>query len=214
LITVSSGLQLDIKEVGGVRPERMITIHNPYDLDEIRKLSRHECPMEGERFLLHVGRFNPVKRHDRLFEAFRLSKYPGKLVLLGGGNAKQEQEMHRLCLQMGVGNRVIFAGFTPNPYPYMRAAEALLLSSDSEGLPNVLIETLACGTPVVSTNCPYGPQEILIEDLARGLSELSAESLAHCLNDILSNPPVISPRLLDRFSVQNITNQYLALAGY
>jgi glycosyltransferase involved in cell wall biosynthesis len=211
LITVSEGLQLDITELGRARPDRMITIPNPFDLDQIRTLSQDVCPLEGELFLLHVGRFRAVKRHDRLFEAFQLSNYAGKLVLLGTGSRQEEQELHYLCDQMGIEKRVIFAGFNTNPYPYLRAAEALILSSDFEGFGNVLVEALACGTPVVSTDCPYGPREILTGDLARGLSELSAESLAQCLNDILANPPIISSKHLERFTVQNVMEKYLAL---
>jgi len=211
LITVSEGLRRDMTEVAGARPERMVTIPNPFDLDRIRELGGGACPLEGERFLLHVGRFRPVKRHDRLFEAFRRSGYPGKLVLLGEGTEEETREVRRLCLRWDVEKRAIFEGFRVNPYPYIRTAEALVLSSDLEGFGNVLVEALALGTPAVSTNCPYGPGEILTGDLARGLSGLSAEALARCIDEVLSNPPAIRPEALERFSLRRVLAQYLAL---
>jgi len=213
LITVSNGLQQDLSERGGVRPARMITIPNPFDLDLIRRLSYDGCPLQGERFLIHVGRFRWEKRHDRLLEALSLSGYPGNLVLLGVGPREKNEELCRLCRRFGIEKKVLFREFTVNPYPYLRAAEALVMSSDYEGFGNVLVEALACGTPVVSTDCPYGPRDILTGDLARGLCDLSAESLAARLNEILIRPPLVVPGQLDRFSINNVVARYLELAN-
>ena len=212
LITVSNGLQQDLTECGGVRPARMVAIPNPFDLALIRRLSHGSCPLQGERFLIHVGRFRREKRHDRLLEAFRLSGYPGNLVLLGVGTKEENKELYRLCRRFGIDERVLFFEFTVNPYPYLRAAEALVVSSDYEGFGNVLVEALACGTTVVSTDCPYGPRDILTGDLARGLCDLSAESLAARLNDVLACPPRVVPGQLDRFSIKNVVARYLDLA--
>ena len=212
LITVSDGLQQDLTEHGGVRPARMVTIPNPFDLDLIRRISYGGCPLQGERFLIHVGRFRREKRHDRLLEAFCLSGYPGNLVLLGVGPQEKNSELYRLCRRFGIEKRVFFHEFTVNPYLYLRAAEALVVSSDYEGFGNVLVEALACGTPVVSTDCPYGPRDILTGDLARGLCGLSSESLAACLNDVLAKPPIVVSGQLDRFSLKNVVERYLDLA--
>ncbi|MFI0348341.1 MAG: glycosyltransferase [Chthoniobacterales bacterium] len=210
LITVSQALQQDVLAVG-IRPKKMVTIYNPILLENVRRESTLPCPFEGERFLLHVGRFNKQKRHNRLLEAFKMSNYEGKLILLGQGNEAERATIEQQAKELGILDRIIFEGFVTNPYPYMRTAEALLLSSDYEGLPNVLVEALACGTQVVSTNCPYGPKEILCGDLARGLCELTSRSLADGINKILTSPARITEEFLAPFTLENSINGYLSL---
>lgn len=210
LITVSKGLQKDVFSVG-IRPRQITTIYNPIDLEAVRNKAVEPCRLEGQRFLLHVGRFNQQKRHDRLLEAFKISNYPGKLVLLGTGTPQQQASIEEQAYQLGITDCLIFEGFVINPYPYMRSSEALLLSSDYEGLPNVLVEALVCGTQVISTNCPYGPEEILRGDLARGLSECNAPALATALNNILTVPVAIDDNLLAPFTLKESVHSYLRL---
>jgi glycosyltransferase involved in cell wall biosynthesis len=89
----------------------------------------------------------------------------------------------------GLRERVVVAGFQKNPYPWMRAAELLVLSSDREGMPNVLVEALACGTRVVSTDCPSGPREVLRGELARWLAPCGdARALAERMRAVLPTP--------------------------
>ena len=212
LITVSQSLQADLQACGIV-PTRAVAIHNPFDIERIRALSREVCPLEGQSFVLHVGRFHPQKRHDRLLEAFRLSGYPGKLVLLGQGEAERTQAILAQARQLGIADRVVLAGFVRNPFAYMRAAQALMLSSDYEGFGNAIVEALICGTPVVSTDCPHGPREILRGELARGLCRLDAQDMARALQDVLLDPPAIPDDVARRFSVEQAVTRYLALAA-
>ncbi len=210
LITVSHALQNDVRAIG-IRPSMMRTIYNPIDLDHIESTVSELCPHASERFLLHVGRFNHQKRHDRLFEAFQRSGYPGKLILLGSGKEEEKRKLQALAETMGLLHRIIFLGFLPHPYSYMRAAEALILSSDYEGLPNVLLEALACGTQVISTNCPFGPAEILQGPLAKGLSDLDSASLAQAINRVLEEPIPIDATMLEPFSISVSVQRYLEL---
>jgi glycosyltransferase involved in cell wall biosynthesis len=156
---------------------------------------------------------NQQKRHDRLLEAFSLSHFAGKLVLLGQGSDEAQRELAAQAKQWGIAERVMFVGFCANPYAYMRAAKALVLSSDYEGFGNVLVEALICGTPVVSTDCPYGPDEIMVGDLARGLCALTPAALAEAITQTLAHPPHIDENNLQRFSLDNAVDRYLALAG-
>jgi glycosyltransferase involved in cell wall biosynthesis len=212
LVTVCQALQQDVTTCG-IRPLRMETIYNPFDLGAIRQLANASCPLSGEPFLLHVGRMNQQKRHDRLLEAFSLSNYAGKLVLLGQGSEETLQQLAAQAERLGIAERVVFAGFSDNPYAYMRAAQALVLSSDYEGFGNVLVEALICGTPVISTDCPYGPDEIMTGELAHGLSALTPAALAEAIGRTLAHPPRIDEDNLRRFSLGNAVDSYLALAG-
>lgn len=212
LITVSQALQEDVLALG-IRPAAMVTIYNPFDLEKIRALAQEPTVFDQEKFLLHVGRFHPQKRHDRLLEAFQQSGYPGKLLLLGGGSAAATAAIRAKAEQLGILDRVVFVGFVSNPYPFMRAAEALILSSDYEGLPSVLIEALACGAQVISTDCPYGPAEILKGKLAQGLAELTAPALAEAIKRVLANPIVITEEMLAPFTLEESIKKYCVLAG-
>lgn len=210
LITVSGALQEDVQALG-IRPACMKRIYNPFDIEKIRSAAQEKSTLEGGRFLLHVGRFHPQKRHDRLFEAFKISGYSGKLVLLGDGTPEEKKALQEEARKQGIAERVIFTGFVANPYAVMRAAEALVLSSDYEGLGNVLVEALICGTQVVSTNCPYGPKEILCGPLAQGLAELTAPFLARAIQRVLASPVTITDAMLAPFTLQKSIRGYLEL---
>ncbi len=212
LITVSCALQDDVKEIG-MRPAKMVTIYNPFDLKKIRRLARAPIPFKNEKFLLHVGRFHAQKRHDRLLEAFQQSGYAGKLILLGEGSDEETAVIRAKAKELGILDRIVFFGFVSNPYSFMCAAEALILSSDYEGLPSVLIEALASGTQVVSTDCPYGPSEILQGPLSQGLSELTAPGLAKAINRVLANPVSITDDMLVPFTLEESVKKYQDLAA-
>lgn len=211
LIVVSPGLKDDIVTLGGTHPKEIQVISNPFDFDQIHKLAATSCPLDGENFLLHIGRFHPQKRHDRLFAGFKLSQFPGKLVLLGTGSVAQQQTVQQLAAHLGIAERVVMLGFTENPYPYLRAARALVLSSDSEGFGNVLVEAMACGTVAISTRSA-GPESILTGELERGLCAPNEHALAETIQTVLANPPTVTPEALIPFSLNNIADRYLALA--
>ncbi|WP_046156180.1 glycosyltransferase [Chromobacterium vaccinii] len=210
LITVCRALQSDVINCG-IRPSQMVAIYNPFDLKKIQQLAQDSCPLDGQDFLLHVGRFNQQKRHDRLLEAFQLSGYAGKLVLLGQGNPEDINSVRLQAQTLGIADQVVYAGFSDNPYTYMRAAQALVLSSDYEGFGNVLVEALACGTPVISTDCPVGPAEILTGMQAAGLSSLDSAALATAMRRILDSPPGITSEQLAPFMLQTVVDHYLSL---
>lgn len=212
VVTVSDAVGRDLTEQFSVTPARLQTINNPFDIDAIRRAAAEPCDMAGQDYLIHVGRFHPGKRHDRLIEAYAESQIPAPLVLLGQGKPEQEARLRALAQQLGVGERVIFKGFQANPYPWMRHARMLVLSSDSEGFGNVLIEAMLLDTPVVSTRCPGGPEEILIGELARGLADLNSHALAEAMLRVYQQPPVIEPAELQRYGVDSICRQYRALA--
>ncbi len=186
LVAVSQGVATDLQQRFGINEGRLRIITNPFDFAVIRALAAEPCPARpAAAYILHVGRFVAQKRHDLLVAAFARAGLPHTLVLLTPPNAK----LAGLIAQAGLERRVTIAGFQANPYPWMVGADLLVLCSDHEGLPNVLIEALACGTRVVSTDCPSGPREILGGELVRGLVPCNdAEALALAMRSSLAMP--------------------------
>lgn len=212
LIAVSQYLLDDVINNVGVRPSRARIISNPFDFEHILQLAAEPCPLAGTDYLLHVGRFHEAKRHDRLLEAYAQSGISAPLVLLGQGSEQQETRLRELAQKLDIADRVRFEGFHRNPYSWMRHARLLILSSDSEGFGNVLVEALICHTPVVSTRCPGGPAAILTGDLARGLAEMDAASLGDRIREIYHHPPDLQQLNLNAYSNTTVCQQYLQLA--
>ena len=210
VIGVSQGVLDDLASLDA-RPLEADLVYNAFDTARIRHLAA-ELPSDLPRdsFVLHVGRFAVPKRHDLLFEAFA-SAAPGRqLVLL----TEPRPALTEMIERYGLTSRVTITGFRQNPYPFIAAADVLVLSSDREGFPNVLLESLICGTPVISTDCPAGPSEILTHDYARWLSPPGdGAALAANLSAVLDAPYAIEPWLYERFSIESVLDQLEAIAS-
>ena len=206
LIAVSDGVADDLRKRLGLSRSRIVTIHNPHDFDEIGILAAAREPAIPLRpYVVHAGRYAKGKRHDLLLDAFTASGIPHDLVLL----ARETPALKRLIESRGLSSRVLLAGFQDNPFPWYTGASALILSSDHEGLPNVLIEALACGTPVISTDCPSGPREILQGPLKRFLSPVGdVDAMARTLRSVIDAPPEIDPRILDKFALAHALDKF------
>jgi glycosyltransferase involved in cell wall biosynthesis len=213
VIAISRGVGKDLVEAVGVEPARLEVIHNPFDVNGIRSLAGEPCRFAGEDFVVCAGRVTRQKRHDRLLGAFARSSYTGRLVIVGTGSAESVEDLQKRSRALGLGDRVDLVGFQENPYPFFRHARASVLASDFEGFGRVLVESLICGTPAVSTRCPYGPDEILTGDLSVGLAELTEDSMAAALDRVLADPPPIRAEHYESFSAPVIAARYLALCG-
>lgn len=211
LVAVSDGVARDLRETLHFARANIVRIYNAVDAAAIRALAAEPQPaLPREPYLIHVGRFAPQKRHDLLFEALRRSELPHRLVLL----ANPAPALERLAAEKGLSGRVTIAGFQRNPYPWIAHAELLVLCSDREGMPNVLVEALACGTRLASTDCPSGPREILEGDLARHLAPCGdAVALAQVMRAALAAPRPAAPLTLARFAPDAVHSQYEALPG-
>lgn len=213
IVAVSRAVGEDLTGQLAITPARLAVINNPFDIESILQQAAEPLPAAGVPYIVHVGRFHPHKRHDRLLEAFAASGIPAKLVLAGTGEEKRIEQIRDLAAQLGIDDRVIFAGFQANPYPLIKHARMLVLSSDSEGFGNVLVEAMLCGTPVVSTRCPGGPTEILERmGMGEALAELNADSLAEKIAAVWQSPPSIDAQKLGEYDLQPVCQQYLALA--
>lgn len=215
LVTVSKALQDELINTVGLQPASITTIYNPFNFEQLRKLAAEPAATPASPYILYVARLTPRKRQDLLLRAYALAGVDLPLVLLGGVSGPEgvayEKEMRRLAAELGIAESVIFAGFHQNPYPWIKNAALLAMSSDSEGLPTVLIESLIIGTPVVSTDCPTGPSEILSGDLATFLSPVDdAPALAANIKRALQCYPAIDGEHVERFRSDYTIKSYLA----
>jgi glycosyltransferase involved in cell wall biosynthesis len=211
LIAVSKGITEAICQGSNISPKSICTIYNPIDIKYIQKqsaLKASEIPEEP--YIIHVGRLARVKRHDILFAALALVTEDVKLVLL----CNKPDKALKLAEKYGVAERLILPGFQTNPYNWIKRAQALVLSSDYEGLPTVLLEALAVNTKVVSTECPHGPDEILTGPLSDFLvARRDPKALAGAINRVLTCELKLDEAdILSKVTAKQIALQYLTLA--
>lgn len=210
IIAVSKGIQDDLVDVIGVRPASIRTIYNPIDKEKIRTLAEESNPVTEPDYIVHVGRLSQVKRHDVLLRAYHESGLGCKLVLVGEG--EERSAIETLIAELDLQDKVILAGFMPNPYPIIKGARLLVLSSEYEGLPTVLVEALMLGTLPVSTDCKSGPNEILIEELGAFLAAVNRpDDLAGKILAAHEGGIEIREALYERFLPKNVFAQYEGL---
>ena len=171
VVAVSQGVADDLAQNIGIPRDRIHVIYNPTFDDSIAQKAAE--PLEHEWFaagqppvILGVGRLTHQKDFPTLLRAFAIvrAQVAARLVILGDGSDKAQ--LLALASQLGVGPDVQLPGFEVNPYKYVARAAVFILSSIYEGLPNTLIEAQALGVPAVSTDCPSGPREILMDGAA------------------------------------------------
>ncbi len=195
-----------------VTPQIFEVINNPCDLQRVLTLSENSVPEIPDKYIIGVGRLSKQKRFDILIQAFYLSSIDDyKLVILGEGN--QREHLDKLVNSLNLSERVIFPGFVDNPYPWYKNAALFVLSSDTEGFVNVITEALACGTPVVSTNC--GPaDEILLGRLAEGIvPKGDAQALANKIALYIDKPVAPCREDVEFLSFEKIVGRQVSLAA-
>ncbi|ELV7509508.1 glycosyltransferase [Aeromonas veronii] len=210
LICVSRGIADDILQNVKATPKSCQVIYNPFDIEKIQALANEPFSKPFDKYFIHVGTFEERKRHDRLLQAYKLSGVATPLVLMGKGARRPHIEA--MIEKMNLANKVKIIDFQKNPYPYIKAAQALILTSDAEGLPTVLIEALICHTPVISVDCPSGPAEILIDDLAYFLSPLDKNNqIAKNIITLDKFRFTIESKHYQKFSQENTINKFKTL---
>ncbi len=223
IISLSHETTEDLKRVVPKASSLIRNIYNPVVTPEIIKKScdspSHPWISKKDNIpiVLSVGRLVVDKDHMTLLRAFNriVKKFPAHLILLGQGPLeKQLKDYVRISK---LTEFVDFAGFKMNPYAFMANANVTVLSSVNEGLPNVLIESMACGTPVVSTDCASGPREILRDGIHGQLVPIRDDkALADAIIQTLEHPPqknILKKRAMD-FSVDACIEDYMQFLGY
>jgi glycosyltransferase involved in cell wall biosynthesis len=196
LIGVSEGACSTLRELlRGRRTPPIYRVYSPLDREGIDRLAQEPVShpwlaVEGPPLVLSVGRLVRTKDHATLLKAFRrvLDRRECRLLILGEG--RQRPKLEALIKRLGLGDAVKLPGFVANPFPYMAGADLFVLSSVFEGFGNVLVESLALGTPCVSTDCKSGPREILADGRFGALVPVGdIERLANAIGSALEQAP-------------------------
>lgn len=172
VIAVSQGVADDLATNFRVSRERLRVIANPIDADEIRSLGAEENMLADKQpYVFAMGRLVENKNFSLLIDAFARSGLDGRLVI--GGEGPLRAALEAQIASLGLGDRVTLAGFLKNPFAVAAGARFFVLPSNAEGFPNGLVEAMALGKAVISTNCASGPSEILNDSSRDGVQGLT-----------------------------------------
>jgi glycosyltransferase involved in cell wall biosynthesis len=220
ITAVSRGVAADLEHRLRLDPRRLATVYNPIT---IPPLGTEEVPAFGEGgprdptpVILAAGRLVHAKGFDVLLRAFAIARAgtPCRLIILGEGPLREHLE--GLALELGVAEHLSMPGFVSDPFSYMRDCSVFALSSRFEGLPGALIQAMACGSAVVASDCPFGPNEIVTHEKDGMLVQPeNPEQLAQALARLLGEPGKrremgqAAQRSAQRFSVEKTMPYYL-----
>lgn len=221
IVAVSQGMAQSFASELQLPPALIKVIYNPVVSPALQAKVQAEVdhpwfqPNQPPVFLF-AGRLTAQKDPLMLLEAFALLRQqrPARLLILGEGALRQPMQV--AIAELGLASDVAMPGFDSNPYAYMSRATGFVLSSRWEGLPTVLIEALACGCQVVSTDCPYGPAEILAEGQYGWLTPVGdAQAFAQAMQQLIEKP--LNPQELkqraEEFTVERAASRYLQLVS-
>jgi glycosyltransferase involved in cell wall biosynthesis len=218
IVAVSDGVADDLAATARLARRRIHTVYNPVGFERLEAAGSGAVdhpwlsplsPRTGP-VVLAAGRLIAQKGFPTLVRALALLPGDIRLVILGEGPDRPALE--RLVADLGLAHRVDIHGFVDNPYPYFRAADVFVLSSRWEGLPTVLIEALAFDTPIVATDCPSGPREILDGGrLGRLVPVGEPGPMAAAIAQAVASPAPRPAGAGDRFRLDTVTRRYLDL---
>ena len=217
IIAISKGVLEDLSQISASAARKGCVVYNPTVTEELLHLAGETVhhpwfQPEAPPVILGVGRLVGQKNFTLLLQAFALVRKTQHVRLMILGDGKEREELEHLAQMLGISEDVCLPGFVDNPYKYMSRAPLFVLSSNFEGFGNVVVEALACGCPVVSTNCPSGPAEILQDGRWGRLVPVNdADALADAMREALAeehDPNRLRERAMD-FTVEKAVEAYL-----
>lgn len=222
VVGVSDGVRLSAEKFYGLDTAKTRTIYNGFDFEQIRSRAAEVCPIEysSDDDTFHiacVGRLQREKGVDVLLRALRIAVHDrglGKVRLVIVGDGPDADSLKSLCRNLNLDQFVTFAGFQSNPYAVLSRCRLLCLPSRYEGMPNALVEALACGLPTIASNCPHGPREILEDErLGELVTPDDPAALASAIERAVGKPASDANRIARvesveaRFSIKNSVGQ-------
>ncbi len=220
VVTVSESAKRDLVEVTGLPEDKVHVIYNPVDAGAILAMAREPLDHEtrGPIEIVAVGRLTAAKDYPNLLKAFRIVRSTSEVHLTIIGEGEERPLLERLLRELGLEACVTLQGFDPNPYKYMASAKLLVLSSAWEGFPTVIEEAMACGTPVVATDCASGPSEIITDGENGLLVPVGDEvTLAGAIKRVLDDEDLrgrlaaAGKRRIEDFTVEKTVREYESL---
>lgn len=218
IVAISKKVAEDIIQYARLSPSKIHVINNPVVTADLllnaKEDSRHDWLKEGQPpVILGAGRLTEQKDFHTLLDAFTIlrKKMDARLIILGEG--EQRAELETVIRRAGIEEDVDLHGYVENPYAFMRQSKVFVLSSKWEGSPSVVIAAMACGCPVVSTDCPGGVREILADGAYGDLVPVGdAAALAEAIGNVLAyGGKLIAPNWLDQFSIGHITDEIMKI---
>jgi glycosyltransferase involved in cell wall biosynthesis len=218
IVSVSRDSALSNAHFLGVPESRVRPVLNPV-ITPVMRLAAKE-PVEHPWFgsgqppvILGMGRLTRQKNFEMLIRAFKIVREQADARLVIFGEGEDRADLERLVGELSLDESVALPGFVKNPYAHLAKARVFALSSNWEGLPTVLIESLGCGTPTVSTDCPSGPKEILADGKYGALTPMNdPEAFAEALLTELAKPKKAPPReAYAPYELERVTKEYLSL---
>jgi glycosyltransferase involved in cell wall biosynthesis len=193
IVVVSQGIKLDLVDHYGMNEDQIAVVYNPVNIQGIYS-TLSEGSLQSKKShnrvkqIVAVGRLTKQKGFSDLIKAFSLVRdsVPSRLIILGEGDLRPVLE--KQILEQGLSDHVDLPGFVDEPWPIIHASDIFVMSSHWEGFGNVIVEAMACGTPVISTDCDYGPREIITtgqDGLLVPVGDINAMSKA--IQSILKN---------------------------
>jgi len=169
IVSNSKGVDEDLKSLMNITTDTKV-IYNPVDVELIHSKKNicedlnfnFKCNV---KYIASIGRLIPLKRNKDLIDAFyRIQKTDTNLELIFLGDGILKNSLIEYCVSLGIDKKVHFLGNVKNPFYYLSESDLFVMNSEIEGFPNVLVEAMACGLPVISSDCKSGPREILEEE--------------------------------------------------
>ena len=222
VIAVSKGVADDMASATGYPRDQIAVLYNPilfpgFEQKVAEPVSHPWFEDQVGPVFVGIGRLVAQKDFETLIRAFALVDPARRARLLILGEGPLRVPLQQLAASLHVSDRVDLIGFMANPLPYLRESTAMVMSSRYEGFGNVLVEAMACGTPVISTNCPYGPSEILADGKFGPLVPVGdPAALAQAMTRILdeSVPSHVLRQRASEFNIDKVADEYIDLCNH